>query len=116
MLHLGTAKRPKLLSKIISMLLVFLFTAITAIQALHKHQTAGIDRDDADTEYVYSSEKCSICDYLVQKRSHHAHLSYPPVITVPVTKAVTLLTRCYAGVYKFTLQGFTNKGPPALSC
>ncbi len=116
MLHLGTAGRPKIFSKIISIMLVFVFTVITAVQGLHKHQTSCIDNDDADTEYVYSSEKCSICDYLIQKQSQHAHLSYAPVITAPVTKAVTLLSRSYAGVYKFTLQGFTNKGPPAVSC
>lgn len=97
-------------------MLVFVFIAITAVQVLHKHQNARIDQDDADTEYAYSPEKCSVCDYIVQKQSHHAHWSCPSIITVPVTKAVTLLTRCYAGVYKFTLQGFTNKGPPTLSC
>ncbi len=116
MLQLGTACRPKIFSKILSMLLVFVFVAITAVQAVHTHKTVYPDNSDTDTEYVYSSEKCSICEYFVQKQSHHAHLNYPQVIVAPITKPVTLLGKSFAGNYKFTLQGFTNKGPPAISC
>ncbi len=95
----------------ISILLVFVFMAITAVQIVHKHKSVCFDK--SDTEYVFSSEKCSICDYFVQKQSNHATLSYPPVIVPPITNPFTLLGKSFAGNYKFTLQGFTNKGPPA---
>lgn len=105
-------KTTKRLSAIMSLLLAFVFISITAIQALHKHNYSSPKDDADDTEYVYSSEKCLVCDYMVHKQSHYAHLDYPPVVIAPVTKAVTLLSKSYAGIYKFTLQGFTNKGPP----
>ncbi|MCC8409813.1 hypothetical protein LJ707_12825 [Mucilaginibacter sp. UR6-1] len=112
-----TNKQAKKLSAIVSLLLAFVFMAITAVQAFHRHNYQSLnDNNDDDTEYVYASEKCAVCDYIVHKQSHHAHLAYPPVIGIPVTKAVTLLSKTFAGNYKFTLQGFTNKGPPAICC
>lgn len=100
----------------VSLLMAFVFMAITAVQAFHKHTYPSLADNDDDTEYVYSSEKCAVCDYIVHKQTNHAHLSYPPVMGIPVTKAVTLLSKSFAGTYKFTLQGFTNKGPPAFYC
>lgn len=99
-----------------SLVLAFVFIAITAVQAFHKHNNTSAKDDSEDTEYVYANEKCSVCDYVVHKQSNYAHMYHPPVLMAPVTKAVTLLSKCYAGVYKFTLQGFTNKGPPAVAC
>ncbi len=100
----------------VAVLIFGVFFLITAVQAFHNHNTTSLPLNDDDTEYVYSSEKCFICYYVIHKQSHQLHLAYPPVLIKPVTKAVTLLSRSYAGIYKFTLQGFTNKGPPAVSC
>ncbi|TWR26520.1 hypothetical protein FPZ43_15310 [Mucilaginibacter pallidiroseus] len=99
-------------SVFIALLLALVFVFITTVQAFHKHSYTSLKDDLGDTEYVYSAEKCSICDYVLHKQSHYANLAYAPVINAPLTKAVTLLSRSYAGIYKFTLQGFTNKGPP----
>ncbi|WP_295768629.1 hypothetical protein [uncultured Mucilaginibacter sp.] len=110
-----TKKTAKLISGALSLMLALAFLFITAVQAFHKHNYTSAKNDSDETEYVYAAEKCSICDYVVHKQSNFAHLHHPPVVAVPVTKAVTLLTKSYAGIYKFTLQGFTNKGPPAVA-
>lgn len=111
-----TNKTASSFSKVISLALALVFFFITAVQAFHNH-TFQPANDDADgQEYVFASEKCSVCDYVIHKQTDHAQHSYPPVLVAPVTKPVTLLSRYYAGIYKFTLQGFTNKGPPAVCC
>ncbi|RYY37430.1 MAG: hypothetical protein EOP46_02720 [Sphingobacteriaceae bacterium] len=104
------------LSAVMALAMAFVFIFITTVQALHSHNQPVIKISADDQEYVVSSEKCNVCDYVTHKQADHAHLAYQPLISAPVTKPVTLLSRSYAGIYKFTLQGFTNKGPPAFSC
>lgn len=116
MMHKAKHKPLNKRHTLVSLLMVIVFMAITAFQAIHKHGYPSLNDQDKDTEYVYSSEKCTVCDYIVHKQAHYAHFDNLPVIGIPVTKAVTLLSKSFAGTYKFTLQGFTNKGPPAYYC
>jgi hypothetical protein len=99
----------KALSGFIAMLLLF----ITVVQALHQHgSTTNYDNGSESREYVDSTNKCVVCDYLSHHHNKEFHLPAPVLVTAPVIKPVTLHCRSYAGIYKFTLQGFTNKGPP----
>ncbi|WP_146198796.1 hypothetical protein [Pararcticibacter amylolyticus] len=100
----------------LALLLTFVFILNVSVQAFHHHSSDAEFKSLGDKEQVGNAGKCAVCDYIVHKQSKHTVLSYPPVMTSPVTKPVTLLNRVYAGVYKFTLQGFTNKGPPPSSC
>jgi hypothetical protein len=102
--------------KAMSVGMAMLLLCITVIQALHHHATPTDGNDVCDSrEYVYSTNKCAVCDYLSHHQFEEYHLPVVDQILVPVIKPVTLLSRSYAGAYKFTLQGFTNKGPPSVS-
>ncbi|MBS7563888.1 hypothetical protein KHS38_05680 [Mucilaginibacter sp. Bleaf8] len=113
-------KHISIFSRALACLMVVLFVSISVVQAFHSHtrvvKTEQSDDDGTDEEYVFASDKCKLCDYYAHKHGSELHVSYPPVLTVPMPKAVTLGHRVYAGIYKFTLQGFTNKGPPIISC
>jgi hypothetical protein len=109
-------KRKKLFSSTVKFLsgsIAVLLLSITAIQALHHHASATYYDDGSENrEYVDSTNKCAVCDYLSHQHNKEFHLPAPVLVTAPVIKPVTLRCRSYAGIYKFTLQGFTNKGPP----
>ena len=93
--------------------MAMLLLYVTVIQALHHHATPADVNDISNSGgYVHSSNKCAVCDYLSHHQFDEYHLPAVDQITVPVNKPVTSLSRSYAGIYKFTLQGFTNKGPP----
>jgi hypothetical protein len=102
--------------KAMSVGMAMLLLYVTVIQALHHHATPTNVNDICDSgENVNSTNKCAVCDYLSHHHFQEYHLPAVDQITVPVVKTVTLLTRSYTGIYKFTLQGFTNKGPPPVS-
>jgi hypothetical protein len=93
--------------------MAMLFLFLTAIQALHQH-VITIQKEDVfnGEDFVNVTDKCAVCDYLNHQHNKEFHLPAPVLVTASVTKPVTLLSRSYAGIYKLTLQGFTNKGPP----
>lgn len=102
-------------------LLVLLFLCISVAQIFHSHakvaaleQVAGHDHDGQDQ--VAAAEECMICDYLAHQQSKEFYISHPLVLAVPLPDAITLNTNVFVGNYKFSLQGFTNKGPPAFTC
>jgi hypothetical protein len=99
--------------KALSLSMAMLFLFLTTIQALHQHFIA-IQKEDVSNgqEYLKVSDTCAVCDYLNHQHNKEFHLPAPVLVTAPIAKPVTLLSRSYAGIYKFTLQGFTNKGPP----
>lgn len=97
----------------VSLLLVFAFTLISATQILHIH-TMENDTEIAQKESGSLSEKCGICDYIFHKQGKEIVLTAPYAFAVPLPKAVVIASGVFAGIYKFTLQGFTNKGPPSI--
>ncbi|HMR84903.1 MAG TPA: hypothetical protein PKE30_17275 [Niabella sp.] len=92
--------------------LIMLFNI--AVQGFHSHHPKQVTCEHAvqDTLTSYSAP-CTICDHF-QYRNHSdipflSHIEITPLLpTVPIHGG-----RYYIGFYKFTLQGFTNKGPPA---
>ena len=102
------------LYKAISMLLVMLLLLVFVFPAIHSHH------NDAPTKHTEKQitaafKKCPICSFL-SHQEHHKYLvptDHPSI--QPVVTYTTILPGVFAGVYKFTLQGFTNKGPPLSS-
>lgn len=97
----------------ISMVLAALFVFIIFAGLLHNHHRSVPKTDDR--EIVYAPEKCDVCDYCFHK-SGKDFIQVPHVSFVVLKPTVSIfLTGFILGNYKFTLQGFTNKGPPALN-
>ncbi|MGN7205219.1 hypothetical protein ACTHQF_13180 [Pedobacter sp. SAFR-022] len=104
-----------------AMLLVMLFLSISVAQIFHSHpKVAALEHthqhEGNDQDQVAAADKCLICDYLAHQQSKEFYISHPLVLSVPLPDAITLNTNVFVGNYKFSLQGFTNKGPPAFSC
>lgn len=97
----------------ISLLLVLAFALISVAQILHSHALEN-DTETIQKESVSLSEKCGICDYIIHKQGKEVVLTAPYAFAVPLPEAVVITSGVFAGIYKFTLQGFTNKGPPAI--
>jgi len=96
------------------LLLVVLFLSISVIQAFHSHnKVVRTEQSTTDDDTLSDSDQCKLCDYFTQKQSKQLYLSYAPVLLLPIPDPITFNTEVFVGNYKFTLQGFTNKGPPA---
>ena len=65
-----------------------------------------------DKDSVSDTEDCKLCDYYSDQQGKQLFLHYPPVLIISLPATETLNTHVVIGNYKFTLQGFTNKGPP----
>ncbi|WAC40287.1 hypothetical protein [Pedobacter sp. SL55] len=98
-----------------SALLAILFLAIPFVQTLHSHH-ASEELIHTTTEKSISSaaEKCLICDYTAEIKGKQILMAHLPVISIPTNVCATLNTFVYTRIYKFTLQNFSNKGPPSL--
>lgn len=102
-------------AKAISFLLVFTFLFISFIQIIHAHSKNDIEHVADQKESITFSEKCSVCDYIFHKHGKDIVLPLPFSISFPLPTGNISNTGVFVGNYKFTLQGFTNKGPPAIA-
>ena len=100
--------------QVVSLLLIILFLSISVIQIFHSHKTVIKTEQSDEEDNGYVNEKCKICDFFIHKHGKALHLSHPPIISTPLPDPISYNTFSYIGNYKFTLQGFTNKGPPFL--
>jgi hypothetical protein len=99
-----------------ALMLVLLFLSINVVQVFHHHQKAvQTEVTDNDQDTVSASDLCQLCDYLMHKQGKELFFIYPPVDVFQLPEPVCHTTSVFVGNYKFTLQGFTNKGPPANS-
>jgi hypothetical protein len=110
---LGQNKQKRSVYKAISILLVVLILSVFAVPVLHANHNEAPTRRSGK-EIVTASKKCLTCSVL----SHHQHQKYlisinHPLV-VPVRAYIILLQGVFAGVFKLTLPGFSNKGPPSL--
>ncbi|RZK21296.1 MAG: hypothetical protein EOO86_01490 [Pedobacter sp.] len=101
-------------TKAIGLLLIFTFVFISFVQIIHAHNNNDTEHVADQKESISFSEKCSVCDYIFHKHGKDILLPLPFSISFPLPKANTCSTGVFVGNYKFTLQGFTNKGPPAI--
>jgi hypothetical protein len=99
-----------------SFLLIVLFLSISVVQAFHNHDQIVNTEQSDDNDYVSASNKCQLCAYSTHKQGKEFYLNYPLIQLLPALKPERLNTNVFVGNYKFTLQGFTNKGPPAVIC
>ena len=99
--------------RFLSMFLVLLFLSISILQLVHVHQASDPEKENIATDAVSAVEKCEICDFIIHKQSTHI-LSFT-VGDLIVLSPVKVSYNCHSCIcnYEFTLQGFTNKGPPA---
>lgn len=100
--------------RVVSVLLVVVILGISIGQALHSHKSIIKTEQSGEEDSGSLTEKCSICEFYLHKHGKELNLSYPPVYIAPVIEPAVLNSDCYIGNYKFTLQGFTNKGPPSI--
>jgi len=97
------------------MLLVLLFLSISVIQAVHAHsRVAQTEQSSNDEDTLSDSDQCQLCDYFTQKQDQQFYLSETLDLLVPLPEPISYKGEVFVGNYKFTLQGFTNKGPPAI--
>lgn len=97
-------------------MMVMVFLSITIVQAFHIHDhVVKIEQSSSDEDTLSNADDCKICDYLMHKQGKQLFLSYPPVIVFLLPEPISYSTAVFISNYKFTLQGFTNKGPPTLS-
>ncbi|WP_188626399.1 hypothetical protein [Pedobacter quisquiliarum] len=99
------------LYKATSMVLVMLLLLAFVFPAIHSHHNDA-PTTHSEKQITIASKKCPICSFL-SHQEHHKYLvptDHPSIQRV--STYTTILTGVFAGVYKFTLQGFTNKGPP----
>ncbi|WP_295121192.1 hypothetical protein [uncultured Chitinophaga sp.] len=96
------------------LLLVLLFSG-TVIQASHFHHQVDVTEQCPGDDVMNNVDDCFVCDHYTQQAGKELFYAHPPVLDVPLPEPVQQNGRTYARIYKFTLQGFSNKGPPALS-
>ncbi|MCF3108098.1 hypothetical protein LL912_04855 [Niabella sp. CC-SYL272] len=85
-----------------------------SVQAVHHHHadikdnTAAIQKGSL---VKVVAEHCKVCDQI--RHSSSPDLSTPDTeLASPMPVTPVHGGRYYIGFFKFTLQGFTNKGPP----
>lgn len=99
-----------------SFLLVLLFLSITSAPLLHHHEHSHTEGhvNTSLEESIQLADKCVVCDYYHHIAGQQILLSYPQIQTILNAHTNILDNPVLVCNYKFTLQGFTNKGPPCL--
>ena len=94
----------KAAKKFAGALLAILFLTIPFIQTLHSHHAdESFVKTTTEKSISSAAEKCLICEYTAEIKGKQILMAHPPVNTFVYTR-----------IYKFTLQNFSNKGPPSL--
>jgi hypothetical protein len=106
------------ISQLGSLLLVTLFLSISVIQALHSHKSSAQFEQSSDNsdETVSEANPCQLCDYLAHIQNKQLFIAYAAVLVLAISVPISFQPHSFVGNYKFTLQGFTNKGPPIFHC
>lgn len=97
--------------------MVLLFLAMPAVQAVHSHPRANEKTLAFGEKLVIEKfvEHCKLCEFLSHQMGKDMHLSQPIELVFPIIQPVKLTVNLISGNHTFTLQGFTNKGPPILA-
>jgi hypothetical protein len=106
------------ISQLGSLLLVTLFLSISAIPVLHTHKSNVQTEHSANSsdESISEANPCQICDYLAHIQNKQLFIVHTAVLVLAVSLPIIFQPHSFVGNYKFTLQGFTNKGPPSFHC
>lgn len=97
-----------------SFLLVLLFLLISAAQVLHTHISHPDTHHEQQggEEQLQLSDKCSVCDYYLHIQNKQLFPNDLLVMPRLFPQAIDFPTHFLTGIYKITIHGFTNKGPP----
>lgn len=100
--------------QVLAQLLVVLMLSIPFTQLIHHHPGESVAYADQGSKTTISKtvSHCDLCDYLKHSHSKDFLISYT-VLNVALPQPIKIRANVIAGNYTFTLQGFTNKGPPA---
>jgi hypothetical protein len=95
--------------------MVLLFFSISVTQAFHSHKDKiRTEQSSNDNDEVTNADDCKICFYLNHKQVEYHSTDYPLLTVLPIPEPLSYNNKNSIGNYKFTLQGFTNKGPPSI--
>lgn len=105
------------LKQLSACLLLLLFLAMPTLQLFHFHSDTIQSSAHSDQKTVIDklSEQCKLCDFLAHKQVKEYHLPIANSFSIALVKPAKQYGNYIAINYAFTLNGFTNKGPPALS-
>ena len=100
--------------QILAQLLILLMLSIPFTQILHHHVNDSVEYTEHSGKTIISktANHCDLCDYLKHNHSKDFLPSYTS-LSMPLPQPIKIRANVIAGNYTFTLQGFTNKGPPA---
>ena len=98
--------------------MLLLFLAMPSLQLFHFHnETISLStKIDQKTIIDKGSEQCKLCDFIAHKHVKEFQLPQANSFVVVMVKPVKQYGNYIAINYTFTLNGFTNKGPPMLFC
>jgi hypothetical protein len=93
---------------------VMLFVGTSIFQVFHHHEHLAHHKHYSQTSIQKWVKSCEVCHYLAHHHALPLNADYFQLV-LPVKPASAFPGRYYIGFYKFTLQGFTNKGPPRIN-
>ncbi|MEJ7558437.1 MAG: hypothetical protein WKF66_09035 [Pedobacter sp.] len=93
------------------MILVMLLGFVFAVPVFHAHYNEGLV-EHTEKEIESEIKKCPICTILTHYQHEKYLISGRQLLTAPVRTFTVKLPEVILGIYIFTLQGLTNKGPP----
>lgn len=113
MLHLKRINTyQQMIGQGISILFLLLALFISSLQLIHSHADRKISQYAEEEHTTTIDDQCHVCDFLVHLKTDEQHFIYPVLPSPPLPQAIVYGNPVCAGNYEFTLQGFTNKGPP----
>jgi hypothetical protein len=98
--------------RLVSMLLVTLFLSISLLQLVHAHAPFVSKEDIGSKNLLSAVEKCEICDFTIHKQSKYIPIDSFQNVIIVWENEVNDNCEAYISNYEFSLQGYTNKGPP----
>jgi hypothetical protein len=101
------------LHRLLSVLLVGLVLSLSIIPLLHSHNDDQRSLKSSTTTYSKAIEKCEICDFLMHKQQKEFLINSFQALQIPFSTNAAKSADRPVALCKFSLPGFTNKGPPA---
>ncbi|RFS21762.1 hypothetical protein DVR12_13965 [Chitinophaga silvatica] len=98
----------------ISLLLLVSFMYVTFLPLIHSHTCTEHYENFMDHKSSSVSSVCKGCSDYAHHQGKEFDLPYPPVFTSLLPAPIEYSRPTCAGIYKMTLNAFSNKGPPTL--
>jgi len=102
------------IKSILAIWLIILFVGNSLFQIFHHHKHLADHKQYSQTSIQKWVKSCELCDYMAHHHAVPILVAHHFELVPPVKPTAIFAGRYYIGFYKFTLQGFTNKGPPTV--